>query len=86
MQIFHRPSATLFVLIGVTLISVMFAETASLGRVAYVIIFAAAVLKGQLVAVYFMETPRALPVWNSLYRLWIAAIGVALCVGMALVP
>ena len=48
---------------------------------AYLAVFAAAVIKGQLVAVNFMETRRALPVWNTLYRVWILAIGVALCCG-----
>jgi len=72
------------VLVIVTLASVAFAELSSWHVAAVVVIFVAAVAKGQLVAVNFMETPHALPHWNRLYRVWIVAIGCMLCGGIIL--
>lgn len=79
----HRPVGVWAMLIGLTGMSVGVAELGHLGRLGVALVFAAAACKGQLIAVHFMETPRALPVWNSLYRTWVVAVGVGLCVGVA---
>jgi len=72
------------VLVILTLASVSFAELTNWHVAAVVAIFAVAVVKAQLVAVNFMETGHALPHWNWLYRVWIAAIGCLLCGGTIL--
>lgn len=82
----HRPTthsnhATLLLLLGLTLTSVGIAEWSGVREIAIVAVFGCAVAKGQLIALQFMETRQALPVWNALYRIWIAAIGIALCLG-----
>ena len=72
------------VLVIATLASVAFAELSNWRTASVVVIFAVAVVKGQLIAVNFMETPHALPHWNLLYRVWIVAIGAILCGGILL--
>lgn len=83
MAFFNRPLVIWAALVALTLASVAIAELIPLRVATYVVVFAAAVVKGQMVAVHFMETPRSQPVWNALYRIWIAAIGIALCAGVA---
>jgi hypothetical protein len=83
MRHLDRPVVVWAVLVVITLASVALAELSAMGPVTYLLVFGAAAFKGQLVAVYFMETPRALPVWNGLYRIWIVAIGAVLWAGIA---
>ena len=81
---FDRNRAAWAALVMVTLVSVALAEW-SHGLIATAFaVFGAAILKGQIVAVRFMETPKALPSWDSLYRIWIVAIGLVLCGGVIL--
>lgn len=76
-----RPTVCWMILIALTVISVTVAEVMTWRHMIVAIIFGAAVLKGQLIAVHFMEVDRALPVWNTLYRVWIVAIGAVLIMG-----
>ncbi|GGY90541.1 cytochrome C oxidase subunit IV family protein [Novosphingobium colocasiae] len=70
-----RPVLCWAILIAMTLGSVAAAELLNSRQMIFAMIFGVAVLKGQLVAVNFMEVGRALPVWNTLYRAWIVVIG-----------
>lgn len=71
-------------LVLVTIASVALAELPDWRKVAFPVVFAASVIKGQIVATKFMETDRALPIWNVLYRVWILAMGIVLCGGVYL--
>lgn len=71
-------------LVAFTLVSVTLAELLDWRDIASLVVFAFAVIKGQIVAVKFMETPRALPMWNVLYRIWILVIGIVLWGGVFL--
>jgi caa(3)-type oxidase subunit IV len=73
-------------LAGLTIVSAVIAERMHQPTIVIVSAFAFAVVKGQLVAVHFMETKRARAVWNGLYRSWIVAIGVLLLLGNLLAP
>jgi len=73
-------------LAGLTIVSAVVAERIHLPIVVFVSAFAFAVVKGQLVAVHFMETNRARAVWGGLYRSWIVVIGAVLLLGNLLAP
>ncbi len=68
-------------LIVLTLITFAAAESLSTRRLSIVVIFAIAALKGQIVAIRFMEAGHALPHWNALYRVWIFGIAIMLAMG-----
>lgn len=68
-------------LIALTLVSFFAAETLIDRRLALVCIFAIAALKGQMVAIHFMEVGHALPHWRELYRVWIVGIAIMLAAG-----
>jgi hypothetical protein len=74
------------VLAGLTIVSVVIAERLHQPSIVFASAFAFAIAKGQLVAVHFMETKRARPVWNRLYRSWIVGIGLLLLLGNLLAP
>jgi hypothetical protein len=76
-----RPAICWAILIVLTIMSVMAAESMTWKTMVVVMIFGVAILKGQLIAIHFMEVDRALPVWNTLYRVWIVAIGAVLMLG-----
>lgn len=71
-------------LVALTLVSVSLVESSDWHDIAFPAVFAFAVIKGQIVAVKFMETRRALPTWNVLYHMWILFIGIVLCGGVFL--
>lgn len=71
-------------LVAFTLVSVSLDALLDWRDIASLVVFAFAVIKGQIVAVKFMETPRALPMWNVLYRIWILIIGIVLWGGVFL--
>ncbi len=71
------------VLVALTLASVALAEGMRSRELVVVIVFGVAVIKGQIVAVQFMETRRA-PGWNTLYRTWIVALGLVMMVANAM--
>ena len=72
------------VLVVLTLASVALAEGVRSQAVVAVIVFGVAVIKGQIVAVRFMETRRARG-WNTLYRTWILALGLLLIIANVLI-
>ena len=82
----ERPVLIWQALIALTLTSVVLAEVVGVRLAVSVVIFGVAIVKGQLVAVHFMETPKSTPAWNSLYRVWIVLIGLVLMLGTALAP
>lgn len=71
-------------LVALTLVSVGLVEFSDWHDIAFPAVFAFAVIKGQIVADTFMETRRALPTWNVLYRMWVLFIGIVLCGGVFL--
>ena len=80
-----RLTAVWLALVGFTLASVALSERAGGRLFVAVVVFVVAIVKGQLIAVHFMETPRA-PAWSHVYRAWIVVIGVVLMLGNVLAP
>jgi Prokaryotic Cytochrome C oxidase subunit IV len=72
-------------LVGLTVGGVLFAGGVSTHGAVIIAVFAAAIIKGHLVATHFMEVNRAAPHWRALYLSWILVIGVMLAVGSLLV-
>ena len=81
-----RPTWIWLGLVILTLASVGLSGAVPYRALVYVIVFGAAVIKGQMVAVHFMETGKAHPTWNGLYRTWIVMIGLALLAGHLFAP
>jgi hypothetical protein len=78
----HSALVRIWAILAVlTVASTFIAESVGIPVLVYGFAFAIAILKGQMVAVHFMETPLARPVWNALYRSWIVFIGLVLLAG-----
>ncbi len=73
-----RPVIIWAILMLLTIASVIIAEFASSHLLLVIVVFGVAIVKGQLVAVHFMEVGEAAPVWKTLYRVWIVGIGLLL--------
>ena len=77
----RRLSHAWLVLILLTLAGSAIAEGVSAHRLAIAAIFILAAIKGQLVAIHFMEVRHAAPHWHALYRIWVVLIAAMLAVG-----
>jgi len=77
----RKPVVIWAALMLLTIASVIVAEFASSHLLLLLVVFGVAIIKGQLVAVHFMEVDLAATVWQTLYRMWIIAIGLLLIGG-----
>ncbi len=74
------------ILVLLTLISVVIAERLHQPWIVLVSAFGLAAVKGNLIAIHFMETRQARTIWNALYRTWIVAIASLLLLGNLFAP
>lgn len=76
-----KPRLAWFALMALTALSVILAESGSVGVATIPIIFAFAAVKSILVMINYMEVPLAREHWRALYLGWTAVMLVGLTVG-----
>lgn len=81
-----KPSWVGAILVVLTVVSVAIAELLHQPILTLVAAFGFAAVKGQLIALHFMEIRRARKVWSALYRTWIVAIACVLLIGGLFAP
>jgi Prokaryotic Cytochrome C oxidase subunit IV len=68
-------------LIALSLLSTLLAESSNHAEYAIVTIFSIAAAKGDLVIMHYMEAGRAAPHWKFMYRGWLGIVTVLLIGG-----
>lgn len=76
-----KPVLAWLLLIGLTAISVLIAESGAAGITPVVLVFLFAAAKSTLVMCSYMEVNYAKPHWRALYTGWVAAIAIVLMIG-----